>query len=330
MARQQAPTKRQLSVFGFPTHIRPGFGAFMVLLVLIYPFPLGVWVAGAVGLFTLVHELGHAFAARAASCKASISLDFMVAYAAYEPTRTLTWRQRAAIAVSGPALQTSLGFLILLLAGVNPFSRDDIGQSNFSAAVWWAGIALGLLNLIPVMPLDGGAIVSTVAEHLFPGRGKNAVLKASFGITIALGAVMLIVGQMGFLPLIGLLLIMQYQTLTEKQRLKSVLQYSQEEATDDPSVNALVLDLTIANNLPEEGVAFAKNAFAQTPSFSIAFAGATSALMMGDSANAIQWLRAAEAAQIHPHELAHAISQSGFFDLLQNRPEVSREWFAQS
>ena len=302
----------------------------MVLLILLYPFPLGVWVAGAVAVFTLIHELGHAFAARASSCTASISLDFMVAYASFEPRKTMTWGQRAAIAVSGPALQTALGFAVLLIAGVNPFSRDDISQSHFTASVWWAGIALGVLNLIPLLPLDGGALVATVAEHFYPGRGRMFILKASFVITIGLGSAMLLFGQLGFLPITGLLLLMQYQALTEKQRVLSLLNQTHEQATEDPTVNAMVLDMVIANGLAEEALLFAHNAYAQTPTFSIAFSAATAAMMLGDSTRAVEWLRAAERSQIKDGELRNALSRSGFFDLLASRQDVSPQWFTNS
>ena len=153
----RSPTRQTsrnvFNVFGFPTTVKPGFGVFLAFLIFLYPYPLGLWMAGAVGIFTLIHELGHALAARMSGCTASISLDFMVAYAAYEPRSPLTWGQKARIALAGPSLQIVCAVTVLLLNSTNPFSRADITISDATISIWWAGIALGAMNLIPLLPL---------------------------------------------------------------------------------------------------------------------------------------------------------------------------------
>ena len=53
-----------MRIFGFPVQIRPGFALFMLLIIVINGVPMGPWLAGSVAGFTLLHELGHAFAAR--------------------------------------------------------------------------------------------------------------------------------------------------------------------------------------------------------------------------------------------------------------------------
>jgi len=50
-------------LFGFPVHVRPGFVMMMVLIVVLYGDAYGLWLAGALAGFTLLHELGHAVAA---------------------------------------------------------------------------------------------------------------------------------------------------------------------------------------------------------------------------------------------------------------------------
>ena len=42
-----------------------------------------MWLAISIAGFTLLHELGHAVAARRAGAKAEISLDFLAGYASY-------------------------------------------------------------------------------------------------------------------------------------------------------------------------------------------------------------------------------------------------------
>ena len=51
-------------LLGFPVHVRAGFVMFMVLIVVLYGGEFGLWLAGSLAVFTLIHELGHAVAAR--------------------------------------------------------------------------------------------------------------------------------------------------------------------------------------------------------------------------------------------------------------------------
>ena len=51
-------------LLGFPVHVRGGFVMFMVLIVVLYGGEFGLWLAGSLAIFTLIHELGHAVAAR--------------------------------------------------------------------------------------------------------------------------------------------------------------------------------------------------------------------------------------------------------------------------
>jgi hypothetical protein len=51
-------------LFGFDVHVRAGFVVFLVLIAMINPSAFGLWVAVGIAVFTLLHELGHAVAAR--------------------------------------------------------------------------------------------------------------------------------------------------------------------------------------------------------------------------------------------------------------------------
>ena len=234
-------------MLGFPTAVRPGFFIFMALLVLLYPFPLGLWIACAVAAFTLIHELGHAVAARSAGCDARIALDFMVAYAAYEPRRPLSWWQRGAIALAGPATQIAVSVALLTLLGASPFSRDSIGQNDATLAVWWAGFALGLLNLVPLIPLDGGAIVASVIDAFAPGRGRPVMVRISFGITVFLFVIVIFTPLRSMLPFLALLGFMQWQSLTlggmSPADLMSALS---DEWSTEPSARAAVDNALVA------------------------------------------------------------------------------------
>jgi Zn-dependent protease len=177
-----------LRIFGFPVDVRPGF----LILLALFAFTSGgdhlehgIWFAACVGGFTLIHELGHAFAARATGAEASIALDFLAGYASFEPTRHLKRWERAGISIAGPGIQIVLGTAALLLMGYNPLDTSRVFESPVAIAVWWAGPLLGLINLVPILPLDGGNIVMSGLDRIIPGRARIVMIYVSIALTAA-------------------------------------------------------------------------------------------------------------------------------------------------
>ncbi|CAN5766100.1 hypothetical protein BH20ACT4_BH20ACT4_04810 [soil metagenome] len=201
-------------IFGFPLHLRPGFFLFMALIVLINGNEFGVWLAGAVAVVTLVHELGHALVARAAGAKAEISLDFLAGYASYVPTRPLARPTRAAIAFAGPAIHIVFSTAVLVAMGANPLDTSTIDDSPARFAVFWAGPVIGLFNLLPILPLDGGNIVETGLNWFLPEDSKRVMLYASIAITVGGTAwLMLDDDRRSMIVFAGVILLMQLQML---------------------------------------------------------------------------------------------------------------------
>ena len=204
-----------MRVLGFPVHVRPGFLVFMVLIVALYRDEFGVWLAGSIAGFTLLHELGHAVAARRAGATAEISLDFLAGYASYTTKRPLSRLTEAGIALAGPLTHITAGLVVLLIMGVNPLVATDRGSTAGSAAVWWAGVAIGAFNLVPVLPLDGGNVVTSILDRFLPGRARRVMVYASLGLTILGGIVLALVGYRGLTVFLALLLMMQLQMVYE-------------------------------------------------------------------------------------------------------------------
>lgn len=200
-------------LLGFDVHVRTGFIIFTALIVLLYQNEFGLWLAGSIAVLTLLHELGHAVAARRAGCQASISLDFLAGYTSFRPTRALTRTQRAGISIAGPLTQIVASVVILLAIGVNPVSFDSIRQSDAAAAIWWAGPAIGAMNLIPVLPLDGGHLAQTGLESLVGDRALRIMAVASVALTVAGAAAMYLTGRQGFVLFLAFLLMNQLQIL---------------------------------------------------------------------------------------------------------------------
>lgn len=201
-------------LFGFRVEIRPGFLVFLLLVVVLYGGTQGLWAAGSIAIFTLIHELGHASAARATGSHAEISLDFLAGYASYVPSRPLSRWERAGIAVAGATAQFTAAVIVLLLMGVHPFMRDDITSSYATISIWWAGVVLAAVNLLPILPLDGGAIVGLFVDWLAPQRGRTAMLWFSVAVSsVGVAAALTISELQGFVPFAAILLVLQVQML---------------------------------------------------------------------------------------------------------------------
>lgn len=198
-------------LFGFDVHVRTGFVIFLVLIMAINPTSFGVWIAGGLAVFTLLHELGHAVAARNAGADAEISLDFLAGYTSFRPRRPLTRPQRLAITASGPATQIVASVAVLAAMGANPLSLDSVRQSEATYAIWWAGPVIGALNLIPVLPLDGGHIAHTILEPVLGRNSMRTMAMVSMILTVGGAAAFYLSGRGGFVIFVAFLLFSQYQ-----------------------------------------------------------------------------------------------------------------------
>lgn len=197
-------------------HVRAGFIGFMVLIVFINPTAFGVWLAALVALLTLVHELGHAFAARATGARAEITLDLFYGYAAFVPTRELRRWERAGISFAGPGAQLVVSVGALLAMGVNPLERASFTRSDVALALWWAGPLIAVLNLLPVLPLDGGHLVLVGLEALIGKRARRVMIIASIVLTAAGVVVCFVIESLRPLAIFAALpLLTQFQLLGE-------------------------------------------------------------------------------------------------------------------
>lgn len=115
---------------------------------------LAGWVLAAF-LSVLIHELGHGFAMRRFGDRRVDILLYAFGGVA-RGGRWLSRREDMAVSAAGPLLQLVAGFVMEILFGgtrVNSFFLASFAQSFIHISFWWA-----LLNLLPILPLDGGHI----------------------------------------------------------------------------------------------------------------------------------------------------------------------------
>jgi stage IV sporulation protein FB len=207
----------RFTLFGIPVRVEPFFWITLILLggALRANSPhaillLGLFVvAGFVSI--LVHELGHALTARIFGAYSEITLQAFGGYAAYSGVR-LTRPQTFAVTAAGPALQILLGVAVWAVLPLLPEqSRDAIYLLEM---LQWISIAWALLNLLPILPLDGGRLLETL---LGPERIK-ITLWVTIITAITVGLAMLDrTGSIIFPLFLGMFAWQAFQALKENR-----------------------------------------------------------------------------------------------------------------
>jgi Zn-dependent protease len=145
----------------------------------------------------LIHELGHTFTQRHFGARAHIMLYAMGGLAI--PDRGFSRGQQILISLAGPFVQIAMGLLALLL--VRYVQGDVLFFNSFLRAFVLISIVWGILNLVPIYPLDGGQVLWNI---LGPGLSKVTYW---IGIVLAVGLALLAlsVSQLFSTVLLGML-----------------------------------------------------------------------------------------------------------------------------
>ena len=190
----------KFTAFGIPVQVDLFF---IIGLVMIWSWAggnrAGLFAAVFVGIFTLVHELGHALTARRFGATATITLNLFVGWATYAAPHPLTRRQRNSISLAGPMSQIVLAVPVLAATyyalpkhgSALATSILGTGRGNVAFDVWqgavWAGVVIGLLNLLPLWPLDGGHVVDSFLTSRFGERqGRRYMLIGTLVVVVAI------------------------------------------------------------------------------------------------------------------------------------------------
>lgn len=240
------PTRYDLrfSIAGIPVTVHPLFWLIALLLgssgdILLLP----VWVA-VIFVSILIHELGHAFAFRRYGQRSQIVLHFaggltipeQVSWGGRYASVALSPNQQIFISLAGPvagfllavlviaivtiaggSILTTwlLGFIPLPLTAFLPFGGRVVNV--LVSMLLWVNIFWGLINLMPVYPLDGGNVTRNVLLQADPSDG----VRKSLWISVIAGVLVALVGLVFFRSLFmallfGLLAFQSYQAVQRR------------------------------------------------------------------------------------------------------------------
>ena len=234
------PTRYDLNftLAGIPVRVHPLFW----LLVIFFGSATGsllqtvIWVA-VVFISILIHELGHSLAMRMYGQDSFIVLYMMGGLAVPQSAR---WggrgndesTQQIVISLAGPVAGFLLAILVIAIVIVLggsvsfgwllgfipiPYASLPIGGligNSIVGALLWVNVFWGLINLIPVYPLDGGKVSRELFLKADPWHG----IRKSLWVSTITGAIVALAGLI-FLSsiwiafLFGILAFQSYQTI---------------------------------------------------------------------------------------------------------------------
>ncbi|MDO4551702.1 MAG: hypothetical protein Q4C96_10685 [Planctomycetia bacterium] len=193
---EHTPYDVRFQIFGIPVRIHPFFWLMMLFLGGgVGPAQFLILFIVAAFLSLMVHELGHALAMKRYGIYSSITLyafgGMTIPFRMHYPSQ-IGARDRAFISFAGAGAQYILAFFIALLyalmfpgevsfglswnyfwqflagpaSGGFGFYVDLLFYFLFRVSIIWS-----TLNLLPILPLDGGNILKEFLVWLFPRQG---------------------------------------------------------------------------------------------------------------------------------------------------------------
>jgi Zn-dependent protease len=229
------------SLFGIPLYLDPSW--FVIALLVTwgnslrwrqsYPDWPGSWVWGmgfllALGLFgsVLLHELGHSLVAKAQGVKVRSITLFLFGGVATLEQESRTPMQALRVAIAGPLV--SLGLAVGLMGLTQHLGSSPWGRiTQELMAINWI---LGVFNLIPGLPLDGGQVLKACIWQVTGSPFRGVQWAAAFGW--ALGTLGMVLGIFAFLggaagglwlALIGWFMASNAQTYRQYSVLQEIL-----------------------------------------------------------------------------------------------------------
>ncbi len=204
-----------MKIRGIPLKIHPSWVLVLLYFTLLAKDQLqtlldgqvSIWTEWIIGLLTsfflflsiLLHELAHSFVALGEGIKVREITLFSLGGMVNLENECPTSKGSLKIAISGPIVSLLLAFLMLFLSNI--FSDSSLIFSNLFRQVGSLNLLLGVINLLPIIPLDGGVILKSLIWYFTGSKriGLEVAIKTGRIIacfSISLGVFLLVNGSL--------------------------------------------------------------------------------------------------------------------------------------
>jgi Zn-dependent protease len=156
---------------------------------------VGGWTL-AVFVAVLLHEAGHAFTARAyGSADVAITLFALGGYTSWVPKPSMGPGKRFLVSAAGSAVGIAVGLIILWLGRQGSLGGMPDWALAFFETFILVGLFWGVLNWIPMLPLDGGHMLQHALTIFTPRYADRLTLGISAVVGVGLVGAAFYFGQ---------------------------------------------------------------------------------------------------------------------------------------
>jgi Zn-dependent protease/predicted transcriptional regulator len=161
--------------------------------------PLNPWRGAALVAIifgsVVLHELGHALVGRHSGVppRAIVLLPIggVTIFDEARPSLPANWKRDARIAAAGPLVNFIVAavagvFLSVAMPGARIWVDPYMSSTNLAHSVVWGNLWLGLFNLLPAYPMDGGRVLRAVfSRSMDPVSATRRAVSIGRGFAVA-------------------------------------------------------------------------------------------------------------------------------------------------
>src|SRR3989442_10879152 len=143
----------------------------------------------------VLHELGHALVGRRSGVppRAIVLLPIggVTIFDEAQPALPANWKRDARIAAAGPMVNFVIAGISAVFLGVampqwRIWADPYVSSSNLPHSMIWANLWLGLFNLLPAYPMDGGRVLRAIfSRSMEPMSATRRAVSIGRGFAIA-------------------------------------------------------------------------------------------------------------------------------------------------
>ena len=154
----------------------------------------------------LAHELGHALTARAFGVRQiAVTLFALGGVTTYPAEPRLSPRRQFAVSAAGSAVGLLLGGAAFFAGRAGMLDPADRLVVVFATSLVWVGAVLGLLNWLPIRPLDGGQMLTSALELVTtPVRA----FRIATAVSVVVGGAAAVLAFLWLSPLAGFFVVL--------------------------------------------------------------------------------------------------------------------------
>jgi Zn-dependent protease len=147
---------------------------------------IAAWT-GAVFTAVLLHESGHAFTARAyGASDVAVTVFALGGYTTWVPRPLMGHGKRFVVSAAGSAVGIAVGLVIWWLAYQGTFGGLPDWALAFFDTFILVALFWGVLNWIPLLPLDGGHMMNHALAIVWPKQAGTVALGVSTVVGVGL------------------------------------------------------------------------------------------------------------------------------------------------